>query len=184
MAEILKPVKDRVLCATEGNHEDRSSRDSGTRPIWDICCQLGIEGRYRPNICFVDISLGKPTTQSGCRSASADRPNYMLVVTHGSGGGIYSGSALNKNERFGAYIDGMDALITGHVHKPIVSQPGKYVIDRSNKVVRETKFKILVSTSWLRNGHYGVKNMYPPTSFCLQGLWLSGKGKDMKIKEL
>jgi len=184
MAKILEPVKDRVLCATEGNHEARSTKDSGTKPIWDICCQLGITERYRPNICFVDISLGKPTTQNGSRRTSSDRPNYMIVVTHGSGGGFLSGSALNKNERFGLCIDGMDALITGHIHKALFSQPGKYVIDRRNKVVREESFKVCTATSWLHNGHYGVRKMMLPTSFCLQELWLSGKGKQMKIREI
>ena len=181
MANILKPVASKILCLVEGNHERRSSRDANCWPIFDIACMLGIEHLYRRHIAFVEIQLGNTTCKTGTKNTGFYRPNYMIAVIHGSGGGTYSGSGLNRLERFGNYIDGIDALIAGHIHKPLSSQPGKLRIDRHNKKVEQIKFKVVSSTSWLKYGGYAIDGMYGPSSYDLQVLHLSGKGKDMKL---
>lgn len=181
MMNILKPVASKILCLVEGNHERRSSRDANTWPIFDIACMLNIEHLYRRHIAFVDIQLGEPKRENGERSSGHNRPNYMLAVIHGSGGGVYSGSGLNRLERFGNYIEGLDALIAGHVHKAITSQPGRLRIDRHNKKIDLVKFKVVSSTSWLRYGGYAIDGMMGPSSFDMQVLHLSGKGKDLQI---
>jgi predicted phosphodiesterase len=71
------------------------------------------------------------------------RPTYNLVVTHGAGGGILTGGAVNRGERFGYVIDGMDALIVGHTHKPFTTQPGKIKIDPHNNLVTIKPFKVI-----------------------------------------
>lgn len=181
MANILKPVASRILCLVEGNHEKRSSRDANNWPIFDIACMLNIEERYRRHMAFVEIQLGRMENSTGSRKPSSERPNYMIGVIHGSGGGIYSGSGLNRLERFGGYIDGLDALVAGHIHKALTSQPGKLKIDRHNKRIDQAKYKVVSSTSWLRYGGYAIDGMMGPSSFDLQVLHLSGKGKDMRI---
>ena len=125
MAEMLEPIRDRILCAVTGNHERRSGKDADDDPTYDIMCKLDLEHLYRENIAFLKIRLGDPDGDG------LKNPTYTLTVTHGAGGGIFTGAAVNRNERFGYVIDNMDCLIVGHTHKPFVTQPSKICIDTS-----------------------------------------------------
>ena len=175
MAEMLKPIKDRILCAVSGNHERRSSKDVDEDITYDIMCKLDLEHLYRENMAFVKIQMGN-TKKDGLRN-----PTYMLVVTHGAGGGAMTGSAVNKNEKFGFAIDGADALIVGHTHKPWVTQPGKIKIDPYNNRVSIKPFKVICSTSWLDYGGYAAQKMLLPGTHALQEMVLCGDHKEIKV---
>lgn len=179
MANILSPVKDRILCFVPGNHERRSGKDADDDPVYDIAAKLDLEHLYRENIAFIKIQMGKDRTAVGSKGYT--RPSYMLVVTHGTGGGIYTGSAVNRNERFGYVIDGMDALIVGHTHKPFTTQPGKIKIDPFNNQVSIKPFKVISSTSWLTYGGYAAQKMLQPTTHCLHTMTLKGDHKEIVV---
>lgn len=182
MANILKPVADRILCFVPGNHERRSGKDADDDPVYDIAAKLDLESLYRENIAFVKIQLGKDyVIANGTTPSGSKRPTYTLVVTHGAGGGILTGSAVNRNERFAYIIDGMDALIVGHTHKPFTTQPGKIKIDPFNNKVSVKPFKVISSTSWLSWGGYAAKAMMLPTTHCLHTLTLKGDHKEIVV---
>lgn len=181
MANILRDVSDRILCFVPGNHERRSGKDADDDPVYDIAAKLDLEHLYRENIAFVKVQLGKKERPSGSQTAGSMRPTYTLVVTHGAGGGILTGSAVNRNERFGYVIDGMDALIVGHTHKPYTTQPGKIKIDPFNNKVSVKPFKVISSTSWLQWGGYAAQKMLLPTTHCLHTLTLKGDHKEMVV---
>ena len=182
MANILSEVRDRILCFVPGNHERRSGKDADDDPVYDIAAKLDLEHLYRENVAFIKIQLGNKMSKSGESIASGDRrPTYILVVTHGSGGGILTGAAVNRNERFGYAVDGMDALIVGHTHKPFTTQPGKIVIDKHNNVVSIKPFKVISSTSWLEWGGYAANKMLLPTTHCLHTLTFKGQHKEIVV---
>jgi hypothetical protein len=108
-------------------------------------------------------------------------PTYTLVVTHGAGGGMLTGGSVNRNERFGYVIDGMDCLIVGHTHKPFVTQPSKLKIDPYNNKVSLRPFKVVSSTSWLNYGGYAAQKMLIPSSHAIQIVRLCGDHKDIKV---
>ena len=176
MANILSKVKDRILCFVPGNHERRSGRDADDDPVYDIAAKLDLENLYREHIAFVKIQLGKDE-----RSNGQYRPTYTLVVTHGAGNGLLTGGAVNRTERFGYVVDGMDALIVGHTHKPFTTQPGKIKIDPFNNKVSVKPFKVISSTSWLQWGGYAAKAMMLPTTHCLHTLTLKGSHKEIVV---
>ena len=105
----------------------------------------------------------------------------MLVVTHGSGGGILTGGSVNRSERFGYVIDGMDALILGHTHKPFTTQPGKIFIDPRNNIVSIKPFKVINTTSWMKYGGYAAQKMLLPSSHCINTLTLCGNRKELIV---
>lgn len=175
MATLLAPVADRVLCGVQGNHEARSMKDADDCPLYDIMCKLDIEDLYRENLGIVKIRMGDN------KSGGERNPTYILAVTHGAGGGALTGSAVNRNERFGYVFDGIDALITGHTHKPVVSSPSKIKIDPQNNVVSVVPFKVITATSWLGYGGYAAKKMLLPASHCLQTMTLRGKKKEIIV---
>ena len=175
MAEMLSPLSKRILCAVSGNHEFRSGKDADDDPVYDILCKLNLEEVYRENIAFLKIQLGKG------RNIQHRNPTYTLVVTHGAGGGIWTGAAVNRNERFGYTIDGADALLVAHTHKPYVAQPGKIYIDKQNNLVSIKPFKIIVATSWLNYGGYAARYQLLPASHALQQITLHGSKKQIDV---
>lgn len=173
MVEMLKPIRDRILCMTTGNHE-RRNRDVDDDPSYDIACKLDIEDVYRENIAFLKIQIGNKELD-GTRN-----PTYLLTVTHGAGGGMLTGGAVNRAERFAYVLDG-DALILGHTHKPFVTQPSKIKIDPHNNKVTLKPFKVISMTSWLQWGGYAAQKMLNPTSFCPQVITLCGTKKEISV---
>lgn len=181
MAKMLEPIRDRLLCSVCGNHEKRSVRECDDDPMYDIMSKLDLEHLHRENMAFVKIQLGIPERESGTKTRSDERPTYMMVVTHGSGGGILTGGAVNRNERFGYVVDGMDVLIVGHTHKPFTTQPGKIFIDPRNNKVSIKPFKVICATSWLGYSGYAMAGMMYPSTHCLQKLTLCGDHKEMLV---
>jgi predicted phosphodiesterase len=182
MAKLLEPVRDRCLCFLPGNHE-RRNRDVDDDPCYDIAAKLDLEHLYRENIAFLKIQLGRENYENGLRMNGLLRPTYTIVVVHGSGsgGGVLTGGAVNRSERFGCVIDGMDALIVGHTHKPYTTQPGKIQIDPRNNLVTMKPFKVICATSWLEYVGYAARGMMLPSSHCLQTLTLRGNKKEILV---
>ena len=156
MVEFLEPIKDRILCAVGGNHEARSIKDDDIDITYDIMTKLDIEDLYRPNMAFMKVSLGK-------RADNSPTASYTFAVTHGAGGGIYTGATVNRNERFGNIIEGLDCLIVGHTHKGTVSKPSKIVIDRKNDTVSVQHYTVISMVSWLNYGGYAMQKMLLPS---------------------
>lgn len=175
IAEMLFPIKDKILCAVSGNHERRSGKDADDDPCYDIFCKLDLEHLYREDIAFVRIHVGGKTSCGGTN------PTYIFVVTHGAGGGMLTGGAVNRGERFGYVLDGADALVVGHTHKPFVTQPSKIKIDPQNNCVSIRPFKVVSTTSWLDYGGYAAQKMMNPTSHAPQVILLSGNSKEIKV---
>lgn len=157
MVEYLKPIADRVLCYVGGNHEARTAKDSDQDLSFDICAKLGIEHLYRENIAFMSIGVGKRNTENKSLAT------YTFAVAHGSGGGVLTGSALNKSERFaGQVLEGVDCIVTGHVHKGFISHPSKIVVDPRARRVSVRTYYVVSCESWLNYGGYAAKAMLTP----------------------
>lgn len=160
MAEYLEPLKDRILVLVDGNHEARTIRDTDQSLTYDICAKLNIEHLYRENIAFMYISVGErnTTAKSECQ--------YSFIVQHGGGGGIYTGAAVNRNERMGNVVDGLDCYVAGHVHKGFISKPAKIVFDGRNRVIKMSHYVIVSCVSWLNYGGYAAKGQLLPAHVC------------------
>ena len=176
MAEYLAPVKDRVLCVVSGNHEQRTTRDDDQDLTYDICSKLDIEHLYRENMAFMRVACGIRPADGKPEAA------YAFCVTHGSGGGIYTGAAVNRSERFGNVIEGVDCIVTGHVHKGFVSKPSKIVVDTRNNLVAMRHYVVVSCVSWLNYGGYAARAMMLPAQVCdPQRLKLTANHHDKKI---
>lgn len=176
MVEYLKPVKDRILCVVSGNHEQRTIRDTDQDMTYDICSKLDIEHLYRENMAFMRISCG--------RRSKDKRPetSFAFCITHGSGGGIYTGASVNKSERFGNLVEGLDCIVTGHVHKGFISKPAKIVVDTRNGLVSMRHYVVISCVSWLNYGGYAARSMLLPAQICdPQKLTLTADHHNKKI---
>ena len=178
MVEYLEPIKDRILCVVSGNHERRTAKDSDQDLTYDICSKLDIEHLYRENMAFLRLKLGQRT--------NANKPDstYAVCVTHGAGGGIYTGAAVNRNERFGNIIDGLDCLIAAHVHKGFVSKPSKVVIDTTSGQVSMRHYTVISCVSWMNYGGYAAQKMLLPAHAAEPQVLTFSTGKNGKGKKI
>ena len=161
MVEYLKPIKDRILCVVTGNHEARTLKESDQDLTYDICSKLDIEHLYREGIAYMGVGVGASKRKDGKASCT-----YTFAVTHGTGGGIYTGAAVNRNERFGNVVDGLDCLVVGHVHKGFVSKPAKICINIRTNQVSLQHYVVVSCVPWLYYGGYAAKSMLLPAQAC------------------
>lgn len=172
VADELKDIKDKIIAVVSGNHE-RRNKDVDDDPTYDICAKLDIEDIYRQNAAFVKIQLGD------IKGAGSKNPTYTLCLTHGAGGGVMTGGSVNRNERFGYIIDGLDCLIVGHVHKGFITKPQKINIDCHNNKIAFKQFVSISCTSWLEYGGYALQKMLTPASNDIQKIKLCGNKKEI-----
>ena len=181
MVEYLAPVKEKVLCLTSGNHENRSLKDSDDCPAYDIVCKLDIEDVYRQNAAFLKIQFGE--RNKGYHRKSAPKVIYNVAVTHGAGGGIYTGATVNRNERWGNATSGVDLLIVGHTHKGTVTRPSKLVFDSRCDTIQMREYVVLSCVSWQNYSGYAMQKMLLPSGTARpQVIYLSEKEKDIEVR--
>lgn len=163
----LEPLKDKILGACRGNHEERSVNDTDDCPLYDVMAKLDLEDLYRERMAFVKTSLGfKNRTRQW---------SYNLVLAHGGSQG--------KVKNFAYSIDGMDVLVTGHTHSPASTFPSKIVIDPRNETVSTVGFAHIVVPSFQKLGGYALSGMYQPQQDAsrIPVIQLSGKEKGVSI---
>lgn len=164
MVEHLTPIRDKILCAVSGNHEARTTKDTDMDITYDIMAKLDLEDRYRENAAFVKIGLGNK--YPGKENDNSPRSTYVICVTHGAGGGIYTGATVNRNERFSHVVEGVDCFFVGHSHKGTVSRPAKIVVDKINNKISMKSVVVVSSESWLNFGGYAMRKMLLPSETC------------------
>lgn len=160
MAKALEPIRDKILCVLPGNHERRSGKDADDDPMYDIAAKLDIEDRYREDIAFVRIALGRNRSHTG----HGRQYSYLLACVHGAGGGMLPGAGVNRADRFMQAMDGVDVFIHGHSHKPYALRGSKLVIDAANKRVTRRPTLSMCAGAWLGFVGYPVVGMMSPTA--------------------
>lgn len=180
MVEYLKPIKDRILCAVSGNHEARTLKDTDQDITYDIMAKLDLEDIYCEDVAFVKLSLG---SRNHGKETMTSKVSFVLCVTHGSGGGIYTGATVNRNERFSNILEGVDIICVGHTHKGTVSKPTKIVVDSNHNKISVKTVNVVSSESWTSYGGYAARKMLLPSeSANPQRIHLGGTHAKKKIE--
>ena len=151
LADLAKAEK--ILAILPGNHENRSLKDADDSPMYDVAAKLDLEDIYRDNLVLIKLVLGK----------NMHSPNvYMLLATHGDGGGALTGGTVNKYERFAANWDGIDIFYFGHSHKPFVTKPNKLTVDRYKGTFKQKNTIVTTGASWMAYAGYPVRKLLNP----------------------
>jgi predicted phosphodiesterase len=166
LAGYLEPIKGKIIAGIQGNHEARTTKETGDCPLYDVMAKLDLEHLYRENMAFIKVNLGK---------RRADRQwSYGIVASHGASRG--------KVENFIPYVDGMDVFLSGHTHTASSNFPAKIVMDMQNEVVRLVPITPIVVPSFADYGGYAMKGLLKPTSNHLfPVVELSGTEKGVKV---
>ena len=181
--EIFEPLKDKILCITHGNHENRTYKKEGINLSCLMANQLGLADRYTPTSACMFIRFGeqsrghKETNGSG----KIRKICYTMYVLHGSGGGRKEGAKAIRLADMASIID-TDIYIHSHTHLPMVMKQAFHRIDTSNSAVALVD-KLFVNTAAnLKYGGYGEAGAFKPSSKDTPIIYLSGTKKYFEAK--
>lgn len=168
----LRPLAQagRILCYLDGNHEARNTKETSNRPMEDVAIALGNDELYFRDAVFMKVAFGKG--ENGKRVA------YTLACIHGVGGGIKSGSSVNRIEDWVYSIENLDIGIMGHVHRKIAGRPEKQTIDTHNENVYTRPMLWVIAAPWQDYGGYAMRMMLKPSTKGSTPIYLSGRTKE------
>lgn len=142
---LLEPIADKIIGGCSGNHEYRAVKEVGVNPLYDVFCRLRIEDRYRENVCFIKLTVGK----------QGKNPNtYGVVLTHGV--------SKNKDEKWTYSVDGCDCFISGHTHLGTHQPLGKIRMDLTHNKVKTVGYQHIVVVPFQSYGGYAIRGKYTP----------------------
>lgn len=171
--ELFSPIKDKILCITSGNHENRAYKKEGIDISKLVAMQLGLEGKYSPTSAFIFLRFGLGIHK---------RPIcYTIYMLHGSGGGRKEGAKAIRLADMASIVDA-DIYIHSHTHLPMIMKQGFFRVDTANSAVAN-QTKLFVNTaSNLKYGGYGAAMEFKPNSTDTPVIYLNGTKKHFTAK--
>lgn len=173
--DLLRPIADKIIAVTAGNHENRIYRTDGIDITRLVCRELCIEDKYHPAGVLVFLRFGERSSNTQHKDRNP-RQWYSIYATHGSGGGRKEGAKAIRLADMAVVID-VDVYVHSHVHTPIIMKNSFYRIDSSNCCARLTE-KLFVSTAAaLDYGGYGQMQEFKPASLSNPVIHLEARKK-------
>jgi len=153
--ELLKPIKDKILGAIDGNHENRMSDFAGYSPTISICDRLEID--YMADSVVYVIRMGCHSNKGNPRST------FTLYSHHTTGGGKTLGSKINRVGAMREVVANCDIYCGSHNHMlgavPAVTQ----VINSTEEKIDVVRQMLVDCGGYLEwDGTYAERMMLPP----------------------
>lgn len=173
-AELLHPIRDRILGAVGGNHEYRSAKDADTDPAEIIMAKIGREDVYQDAAAYLLLKVGER------KNHEKTPPTYCIHLTHGSSGGQTLGAGLSKADQY-ASVGGADLMILAHSHKPGTAPGSRWECDKSKAVMVQRNYGIMICTAWLTYGGYPARKSLKPLPIALNHAILGGRELSVQV---
>lgn len=180
---LFKPIKDKILAITNGNHENRTYKTDGIDLTEIMAMELGLIERYAAESVTLFLRVGE--LSRGLKMPS--NPNvkrqvcYTLYITHGSGGGRREGGKINRLVDLSSIVD-VDIYIHSHTHLPAVLKQAFYRADSKNSSIALVDKLFVNTNAWLKYGGYGEAQGYKPASTQTPIIYLDGSRKNFTAK--
>lgn len=175
--ELFEPIKEKILCVTSGNHENRTYNKEGI-DITRLCArELGAENRYSKTGALVFLKFGCKAGMNHGRALT-----YTLYCNHGSGGGRKEGAKAIRLADMACIVDA-DIYIHSHTHLPMIMKQGFYRTSIQNHSVSNVTKLFVNTASALNYGGYGEAFEYKPNSIDTPTIYINGQKREF-IAEL
>lgn len=173
--ELFRPIKDKILGCTSGNHERRSYKQDGVDLAYFMCSELGIADRYAYGAELLFIRFGSNPRDKRRKMC------YTLYMTHGDGqGGRLIGGKANGLQRRGRIVDA-DIVVTGHTHTPFTFREMSYAINYQNNSVREREQVFVNASATLKYEEYAEIYGMSPSSVISPRIVLNGHNRVVTV---
>jgi predicted phosphodiesterase len=173
-AELLEPIKDRIVAVTEGNHEDRAFKFDGLLPMRQVAMQLHLDPAkvYAPCAGLIDVRLEVPASSA----------HMTIYFKHGYGGGRTMGAKANRMKDLKNEVMA-DVLIMGHTHEQMAFTSASRVprLNSGRLYLDEMRHLHINSNSFLAWGGYATKQGYAPGFTGCPVLELTAKRTPQKV---
>jgi predicted phosphodiesterase len=179
--ELFEPIKDKVLCVSHGNHENRTYRKEGINLSYLIATQLGLGDRYTSASAIIFLRFGQLSNGKKETNGSGDvrKVCYSIFMLHGSGGGRKEGAKAIRLADMASIAD-CDIYIHSHTHLPMTMRESFHRVDVRNSTVALVDKLFINTAANLRYGGYGEAAEFKPSSMETPILYLNGKKKEYK----
>jgi len=151
--KILTPIKEKILCAIPGNHEDKITSDYCHDIHRDLCRTLEIPNMGTAG--FLKIKFDRSQFHA---------PELITFLTHGWVGGRTSGPKVNAVENLSQYFEA-DLYAMGHSHNLFVGSKARLSVAGSKtkeKDVWYTNTGSYLRTYMDEHSCYAEKQCLPP----------------------
>lgn len=159
LVELLQPIKDKILCATSGNHENRTYRTCGIDIMNQVMSRLGLKEKYSRHSYVLFVSFGK---QSRAKKRENRRYTFSIYGRHGSGSGGTTGGKANVLKRMGGVVNNADIYMISHTHEPMIIPAKQFTLDNRTKTIRAIDQLYFNTTAFLDYGEYADDFGLPP----------------------
>lgn len=164
--KLFGPIKDKILCVTSGNHENRIYKSDGIDITEMMAQQLGVADKYTPTTALIFLSFGWTTRHK-------HRIGYTIYVTHGGGGGRKEGGKVIRLADLAGIVDA-DVYVHSHTHLPISFKESFIRPDvQHSTLVPVTRLFVNTSAALLYGG-YGDRAGFKPNSTDTPVVYLDG----------
>lgn len=162
LVELLRPLADKIIGVTAGNHEQRVYRDDGIDTMRLVCRELGIEDRYAPEGVVIFLRFG---TRNGHGRHKNKNPRQLFTIyaTHGAGGGRKEGAKAIRLADLASICE-CDIYLHAHTHLPMVMKQSFYRTSAANCSIEEVPKLFVNSGAALDYGGYGQAKGFKPAS--------------------
>lgn len=174
---LLYPIREKIIGAITGNHEQRMEKYVGWNPTQTLCMRLGIPYCGYSAILNIDVISGKYKRE---KCETGEHQNYIFYCHHTTGGGGTIGGKLNRVAKLKELVANADCYIGSHNHQlGVVPIQTLNYNKRSNKV--EPQRQLLVDTgSFLRwDNSYAEMTQLPSSKLGAVRIRLDGIKHDI-----
>lgn len=172
---VLKPIANKVLAITQGNHERRTARESGIDLMKIIAMELGLDDKYSEGMAYIFVRFGEQDSHRSFRKVP-----YTILVTHGNGGGRTVGAKANRLADLVSIADA-DIYLYGHMHQNIAFKEGFWRVDWRNNSLSMVDRLFVNSGAFLDWGGYAEQNQYRPSAIAPPHIFMSGTQRKMWV---
>lgn len=156
-AELLQPIKHKILAMVSGNHENRTTKEVHQDLLFFLARELQIVDRYDPVGVVLFLTFGVSTNRKD-RSKT-----FTAYITHGAGGGGTAGAKINRLMNLRNVVD-VDLYFHAHTHQAFVTKTMRIRTCTRTKTIREVTQLLINNNAWLDYGGYGEVKGYSPVS--------------------
>ena len=162
--KLFEPIKDKILGAISGNHEERIEDFCNFNPLVPLCLALKIP--YLKYSAVVSIIVG--------------RIAYTAYIHHTTGGGKTPGSKINRVNALRSLVCNCDMYLGGHNHSLGVMPVTTRVVDTIHKSVITKRQLLIDCGSYLEwEDNYAERMALEPTKLGSPRIRLDGVKRDI-----
>ena len=172
---ILKPIANKVLAITQGNHERRTAKESGVDLMRVIAMELGLADKYSDGMAYLFVRFGMQDSHHHFKKVP-----YGILVTHGNGGGKTVGAKANRLADLVSIADA-DLYLYGHTHQNMAFKEGFMRVDWRNNSISMVDRLFVNAGAFLDWGGYAEQNQYRPSVISTPHIFLSGTKREMWV---